>query len=92
MVVENGEQVGYCDLTQAMVGFQFGGQAYREIIFLENGSSLQAFKTGDFEFSAQASAVAATAGAAATADYEGGAAVFTLTIGGLMHEASVGGQ
>ena len=44
------------------------------------------------EFSAQISAVAATAGASTDADYSNGVAVFTLTVGGLMYEASVGGQ
>ena len=44
------------------------------------------------EFSAQMSAVAATAGASADAAYSGGVAIFTLAIRGLMYEASVGGQ
>ncbi len=44
------------------------------------------------EFAAQASAVAADAGVAANADYKGGVAVFTLAKGGLMYEASIGGQ
>ena len=50
------------------------------------------FKAGNFELGAQASAVAATAGAAANADYEKGVAIFTMAKGGLMYEASVGGQ
>ena len=92
MLVEDGDHVGYCDLTQATIGFQLGGQAYSEIVFFENESALNDFKFGNFEFAAQVSAVAATAGAAATADYEDGVAVFTLTKGGLMYEAAVGGQ
>jgi hypothetical protein len=36
--------------------------------------------------------VALSAGAAATANYEHGAAIFTATKTGLMYEASVGGQ
>ena len=41
---------------------------------------------------AQASAVAAASGAAANAKYSGGVKVVTMAIGGLMYEASVGGQ
>jgi hypothetical protein len=33
-----------------------------------------------------------TAGASADADYDSGIAVFTMAKGGLMYEASVGGQ
>ena len=47
---------------------------------------------GNFEFNAQVSAVAVTAGASANAGYAYGVAVFTQTKGGLMYEASVGGQ
>ena len=41
---------------------------------------------------AQVSAVAVTLGASADARYDSGVAVFTLADGGLMLEASVGGQ
>ncbi len=36
--------------------------------------------------------VAITLGASADADYDGGVAVFTIAEGGLMYEASIGGQ
>lgn len=89
---EQGRPVGYCDLSQGTLGFQLGGQTYREVIFFENEEAFLRFRRGNFALSAQASAVAATSGAAATADYEQGVAVFTLPHGGLMFEASVGGQ
>lgn len=41
---------------------------------------------------AQVSAVAASAGASENAKYQNGVAVFTTGKGGLMFEASVGGQ
>ncbi|MDN3205872.1 hypothetical protein [Algoriphagus sediminis] len=41
---------------------------------------------------AQVSAVAATAGVSADAKYVDGVMVFTMAKGGLMYEASVGGQ
>lgn len=88
----NDVKVGNCSLSQATIGFQLGGQAYSEIIFFQSEVALENFKTGNFAFSAQASAVAVTAGASADADYESGVAVFTVEKGGLMYEASVGGQ
>ena len=68
------------------------GQAYSELIFFGEKEALDRFKEEKMEFSAQLSAVAATAGASADAAYSGGVAIFTLAIGGLMCEASVGGQ
>ena len=50
------------------------------------------FTAGHAEFSAQASAVALTAGASANAGYAEGVAIFTMAKGGAMLEASIGGQ
>lgn len=92
VLFENGTPVGYCDLAQATIGFQLGGQAYSEIVFFETNRALNEFKSGTLEFSAQVSAVALSADASANADYEHGVAVFTLAGKGLMYEASIGGQ
>ncbi len=89
---EQGEKVGYCDLSQATIGFQLGGQAYSEIIFFQTTSAFSQFRSGNYAFSAQASAIAASAGVSADADYNKGVAVFTMAKGGLMYEVSVGGQ
>lgn len=91
-VFEQGKLIGYASLVQATVGLQFGGQAYTEIIFFKDEAALERFTGGNFELGAQASVVAITVGASADADYSGGVAVFTQTQGGLMYEASVGGQ
>lgn len=91
-VFRAGKAVGSTSLTQLTIGFQLGGQVYREIIFFENKKSFNRFTGGNFEFGAQASAVAVTAGASADVNYEGGVAVFTMAKGGLMYEASIGGQ
>ena len=91
-VYEKGDHIGYATLTQATIGLQLGGQAYSEVIFFKDKHALDRLRSGQFELSAQASAVAATAGASADADYSGGVAIFTLAQGGLMAEASVGGQ
>lgn len=99
-------------MPQLTVGFQLGGQAYSQMIFFEDQRALDEFTSGNFEFGAQATAVAITAGASAAATttgsaagisggkrgaaragaYHKGMATFTVAKGGLMHEASPGGQ
>jgi lipid-binding SYLF domain-containing protein len=79
-------------MKQVSVGFQFGGQAYREVIFFENQAAVDRFKQDKIEFDAQASAVAATVGASGNVKYRDGVMIFTQEKGGLMYEASVGGQ
>ncbi|WP_455197076.1 hypothetical protein [Kaarinaea lacus] len=112
-VYADGKLTGKTSMTQVNIGFQFGGQAFSQIIFFEDQRAYKEFTSGEFEFSAQASAVAitagaqakagtggATAGATAKADagkqaevgYQKGMAVFTFVKGGLMYEASIGGQ
>jgi lipid-binding SYLF domain-containing protein len=92
IVFENGKAIGSAKMKQVSVGFQFGGQAYREVIFFENKTALDRFKGDKFEFAAQASAVAVTKGASANVKYKDGVMVFTQEKGGLMYEASIGGQ
>lgn len=89
---EHGQMTGYVDLTQGSIGLQAGGQAYDELIFFQSERDVERFKYRDVEFSAQASAIAATAGASADANYRDGVVIFTLPAGGLMYEASIGGQ
>ncbi len=91
-VYEKGKPIGSAKLKQVTIGFQFGGQAYREVIFFENAEALERFKQDKFEFAAQASAVAVTSGATANVKYREGVMVFTQEKGGLMYEASIGGQ
>src|SRR3984885_14095824 len=111
-VYAGGKYIGDTSMTQVSVGFQAGGQAYSEIIFFEDRRTLDEFTSGNFEFSADASAVAITAGASASAGTDGttgsasggekdaatagsyykGTVVFTIAKGGLMYQATVGGQ
>jgi len=108
------KHVGNASMTQLTLGLQLGGQAYSQIIFFEDANSFNDFTSGNFEFSAQATAVAITAGVSAEANtgggmaagasggrndattahggYRKGMAVFTIAKGGLMYEASLGGQ
>jgi len=92
VVYEGGKAIGTTSLTQVSIGFQFGGQVYSEIVFFQNKAVMDKFKKGNVELSAQASAVAVTKGIAAKTDFKDGVAIFTLTKGGLMYEASVAGQ
>jgi lipid-binding SYLF domain-containing protein len=92
IVFENGQKIGYCDMSQATLGFTFGGEYFREIIFFWQKPDLDKFKSEEYTFAAQATAVALKAGAAAKADYKDGTAVFTATDKGLMVDASIGGQ
>ena len=87
-----GSLVGMAKLTQLSIGFQAGGQSFREVIFFEDKSGFDRFTENKIEFAAQVSAVAAAAGVSADAKYVDGVAVFTMAKGGLMYQASVGGQ
>ena len=91
-VFQNGDAIGKVNMTQITVGIQLGGQAYSEVIFFEDETTMEGFKDGKLEFAAQASAVAVDLGASADVAYENGVAVFTMTKAGLMYEASIGGQ
>jgi lipid-binding SYLF domain-containing protein len=91
-VYQGGKLVGTASLKQLSIGLQAGGQAYREVVFFQTKEAMDRFKENNLEFSAQVSAVAAASGASANAKYVEGVMVFTMQKGGLMYEASVGGQ
>ena len=114
-VYRDGVAIGTAEMAQVTIGLQLGGQAFSQIIFFENENALINFISGNFEFSADASAVAITAAASAGASTGGGAstgisggknnadttslggyrkgmAIFTIAKGGLMYQATLGGQ
>jgi len=112
-VYQGGKVTGEVSLIKGSIGWQFGGQAFSQMIFFADKRAYDEFTSGKFEFDATASAVAITAGAQAKAgtegatagasagpatgkqakaDYHKGMAVFVHTKGGLMYEASIGGQ
>ena len=92
VVYEQGKAVGYADLSQASVGLQAGGQEYQELILFENEFALRRFQAGNYTFGGGVSAVALKAGAAASANFTNGVAVFTDPKGGLMFTANIEGQ
>jgi lipid-binding SYLF domain-containing protein len=92
IVYERGVFIGYADITQATIGLQAGGQSFQELIVFETQTDVDRFKTGKFSLAAGLSAVALKTGASKDAKFKDGVIVFTKPIGGLMFEASVGGQ
>jgi lipid-binding SYLF domain-containing protein len=70
-VYVHGKYVGDAKMGQLSIGFQAGGKAYSEIIFFEDKRALDEFESGNFEFGADASVVAVTAGANADAATNG---------------------
>ncbi len=92
VVYEQGQHIGYADLSQASFGLQLGGQTYTELIVFENKASLERLTQGRLDLVAEASAVILKTGAAANARFVDGVAIFVRPIGGAMAEASVGGQ
>ena len=107
-VFAGGEHKGSVKMGQVTIGWQAGGQAYSQLILFQNADTYNEFTKGQFEFGADATAVALTYGASAEAGTQGasasagdhkakgawkrGMAIFTLAKGGLMYEASIGGQ
>lgn len=92
VLYEKGTAVGMADLKKLSIGLQAGGQAIIEVIFFETADALKKFKEGNFEFSAEVSAVILDKGKSKDANYNDGVVVFALPKAGLMADASVGGQ
>jgi lipid-binding SYLF domain-containing protein len=107
-VYATGKHTGNVSMAQLTIGFQLGGQAYSQLVMFQDEATYKKFTSGKFEFGADATAVALTHGAAAGTSTEGsstsagttrakgawqrGMVVYTLAKGGLMYEASIGGQ
>ena len=107
-VFAGGKHTGNVSMGQVTIGFQLGGQSYSQLILFKNKDVYNDFTQSRFEFGADATAVALTYGAQAGASTKGasasagdtkgaaawkrGMAVYTIAKGGLMYEASIGGQ
>ncbi len=87
-VYVGGEHVGNTKMTQLSVGFQLGGQAFSQIIFFQDKRAFEEFSSGNFEFGAQAEAVALTAAATASATTTGKSAGAS----GGQHDATTVGE
>ena len=87
-VYERGRYVGDASMVQISIGFQLGGQAFSEIVFFEDQRAFRQFTNGNFEFGAEASAVAITAAAGAKANTAGTSAGASAG----QHDAKVAGS
>ncbi|HEY7039169.1 MAG TPA: lipid-binding SYLF domain-containing protein [Methylomirabilota bacterium] len=92
VVYEQGQLIGYADVTQASFGLQAGGQTYSELILFQDKAALDRFKQNRTDFGANASAIIAETGAATNARFVDGVAVFVRPTVGAMAEAALGGQ
>jgi lipid-binding SYLF domain-containing protein len=73
-VYVKGKHVGDSTMAQASVGWLAGAEAYSQIIFFEDERAFREFSKGNFEFGAEASVTAITAGASAKAATTGSSA------------------
>ena len=71
-VFRGGKKVGKTKMSQITYGLQLGGQVYSQMIFFRDERAFDDFTSGNFEFGAQATAVALTAGAQASTTSGGG--------------------
>ena len=92
VVYEQGQHVGYADLTLTSLGAQIGGQTFSELIVFENKAAMDRFKLSPVDFTAGAAAMILQNGAAANASFIEGIAVVVRPITGAMAEATIGGQ
>jgi lipid-binding SYLF domain-containing protein len=92
VVYRGGVPIGHADVSGASVGFQWGGQAYTELIVFEDEAALRRFTQAGLSAAVDVSAVILKTGAAASARYVDGVAVFVKPIGGAMVEAALGAQ
>ncbi|HTK90723.1 MAG TPA: YSC84-related protein [Verrucomicrobiae bacterium] len=92
VVFEQGQHVGYADLTEGSFGLQLGGQKYSELIVFQDKFAFDRFKRNPMDFGANASAIMATSGASTNAPFTDGIAVFVRPLSGAMAEATISGQ
>src|SRR3954469_23341806 len=92
VVYEGNKQTGFASLSQGSLGIQAGAQDTAELVVFGTREALNKFKDGKFEFDANASAIILKSGAAKSASFRDGVAVFTKAKSGAMVELSLSGQ
>ena len=73
-VYAQGMVTGSTRMIKASIGFQAGGQAFSQIVFFQDKRAYDEFTSGSFEFGANVSVVAITAGAQGSATTQGASA------------------
>ncbi|HEY9186243.1 MAG TPA: lipid-binding SYLF domain-containing protein [Salegentibacter sp.] len=92
VVYQDGNLIGFAELRQLDIGFQLGGQAFRQAILFQTQSELDKFKEGNYKLSGNASVVIIEEGKAKSVKFQNGRAILTMPKAGAMIEISVGGQ
>src|SRR5215472_1229267 len=92
VVYERGQQTGYSALTQGSVGLQAGVQSFSELLVFETPAALERFKAGQFGLAAEVSAAVLKSGVGANANFVNGVAAVVQPLGGVMVQATIGGQ
>ena len=85
----SGEQVGWAALNRASIGLQLGAQSFKMAIIMQDKTTFESFKGGTWQGDVAATAVAARAGAATTAQFDKGVAVYIGDQAGLMAGMSI---
>ncbi|WP_455202757.1 lipid-binding SYLF domain-containing protein [Kaarinaea lacus] len=92
LVFQDKKIIGTTVMTQVNVGFNMGGQWYRQIVFFRTPEVLDHFKNCNLEMGGQANAALITLGGGATPGFLNDVAIFTELRGGLLIEVSIGGH
>ena len=92
LIFQGSRIIGVTRITQVNVGFNIGGQVYRQIVFFKTAEALAHFKRGNLELGGQVNAALITLGAGVTPAPISDIAIFTQLRGGLLIEVSIGGH
>jgi len=92
VVYEHTRHVGFADLSQGSLGLLIGGQSYQELIVFDDKATMERFKHGQFDLSADSTGVMVKWGYTTRVRLIEGVTVFFRPIGGAMVEATVSGQ
>ncbi len=90
--VQGGKYIGSAELNIVGGGLSVGGETYSEVLLFQTPEALSNFENNSLKFEANATAVALKAGATSSSKPNNGVIVLTHTKGGLMVDASLGGQ
>jgi hypothetical protein len=92
VVYEKDKPVGEAVLAEPNLKPQYSIAPFHEAIFFERAEALENFKQGRFVMSTDIGAVSAVEGAALTARYRKGVAVFAVPKSGLLESITIGDQ
>jgi lipid-binding SYLF domain-containing protein len=99
LLLAGGAVLGEVRQSALTLGFQAGGQSFRQLIFFRTCEAMQEFTengnlgrlSGRFEFQGRASGQAGRTGSASDPGFTSEVAIFSLSLRGLMVELAAGG-